>query len=197
MIQCKDICLAFNEKSIFTNFNAKIKAGENVCIGGASGKGKSSLLNLFQGYVIPQSGSISVAGKNLSPTTIKEIREQIMYVPQNIHLPVKNGSALADLMGIQKKLPKIKQALTQLGLTEDFLEKDFMKISGGQKQRIVIAVCLGLDKNILLMDEPTASLDDDSINLLIKTIGNLKDKTIVSASHNQQWAESCDRIIEL
>ena len=197
MIQCEDICLSFNEKSIFLNFNLFIKEGENVCISGASGKGKSSLLNLFQGYVIQQSGEITVAEKKLSAAKIKEIRNEIMYVPQNIHLPVKNGIALVELMGIQKQMPKIKSALQQIGLSDDFMEKDFMKISGGQKQRIVIAVCLGLDKKILLMDEPTASLDDDSIGLLVKTIGSLKNKTVVSASHNQQWANSCDRIIEL
>lgn len=197
MIQCEDICLLYNEKSIFSNLNIFIKEGENVCISGASGKGKSSLLNLFQGYVIPQSGKITVAEKKLSATTIKDIRNEIMYVPQNIHLPVKNGIALVELMGIQKQLPRVKSALQQIGLNDDFLEMDFMKISGGQKQRIIIAICLGLDKKILLMDEPTASLDDDSIGLLIKTIGSLKNKTVVSASHNQQWAKNCDRIIEL
>ncbi|WP_297092502.1 ABC transporter ATP-binding protein [uncultured Draconibacterium sp.] len=197
MIRCENIHLSYKNKLILSDFNLEVKKGENVCLSGASGKGKSSLLNMLQGYVIPQKGKVFIDGELVSATTVKNIRKKIIYVPQNIHLPVKNGNALIELLSTKSELSKTYHLLKQLGLSKDFLNQDFLKISGGQKQRIIIAICLSLPKEILLMDEPTASLDDKAINLLIKTIYELKNKTIVSASHNQHWAASCNRTIKL
>ncbi len=197
MIQCENICLSFSGKKIFENLNITINSGENVCISGPSGKGKSTLLNLLQGYILPDSGNISIMEQTLDDLHIKQIRENIALVPQNIHLSVKNGMELVNLMEITKKLASIKSYMEQLGLEQEIIEQDFSKISGGQKQRLIIAICLSMDKKILLMDEPTASLDDNSIKLLIETIKKQKGKTIVSASHNQLWSDNTDRIIEL
>ncbi len=197
MIQCENICLSFSGKKIFENFNMKIIEGENICISGASGKGKSTLLNLLQGYILPDSGKITIMDYPLGSLHIKNIRKNISLVPQNIHLPAKNGIELINLMEISKNLQGIKDLMLQLGLELDLIEQDFSKISGGQKQRLIIAICLSMKKKILLMDEPTASLDENSIALLIETIKSQKDITIVSASHNLQWADNMDRMIEL
>ncbi|HYQ57175.1 MAG TPA: ATP-binding cassette domain-containing protein [Draconibacterium sp.] len=197
MIRCKNIHLSFNKVAVFSNFNLLVQQNENVCISGASGRGKSSLLHLLQGYIKPQNGQVIIDREVLSPSTLKNIRNKIVYIPQNINLPVKNGNALVELLGIKNNSQQISSILNQLGLSPDFMTKDFFKISGGQKQRIIIAICLSIDKPIVLMDEPTASLDEASIDLLIKTTRALKGKTIVSASHNQSWAKSCQRIIEL
>ncbi len=197
MIQCENISLSFSGKPVFNKLSIKINSGENVCLSGPSGKGKSTLLNLFQGYIQPDEGSIKINGLLLKESNIKKIRENIISVPQNINLPVKNGTELMALMEITPNLSEVKMFMQQLGLEPEIITRDFAKISGGQKQRLVISICLSLKKGILLMDEPTSSLDDKSTELLIKTISNLKDKTIVSASHNQLWAKSTDKIIEL
>lgn len=197
MIVCDKISLSFSGKVIFDNLNIEITPGENVCISGASGKGKSTLLDLIQGYVRPSSGTIKINGQILNEKTVKQIRNKIISVPQNIHLPVKTGTRLMELMEVSTNISEVRKYMNQLGLEEEIISKDFSKISGGQKQRLIISICLSLKKDIILMDEPTASLDDKSIELLIKTVKTLKGKTIVSASHNKLWVNSTDRIIEL
>ncbi|WP_346863582.1 ATP-binding cassette domain-containing protein [uncultured Draconibacterium sp.] len=197
MICFENISLSFSEKIIFENLSITINQGENICLSGPSGRGKSTLLNLLQGYILPDKGIISVNDTVLNDSTIKEIRKQIISIPQNINLPVKNGMELVELLEISQLLPGINEYMQKLDLEQDILSKDFAKISGGQKQRLLISICLSQPKDIILMDEPTSSLDDKSIELLIHAVGELKGKTIISASHNQLWAQSTDKTIEL
>ncbi|WP_346860534.1 ATP-binding cassette domain-containing protein [uncultured Draconibacterium sp.] len=197
MICFENISLSFSEKIIFENLSITINKGENICLSGPSGRGKSTLLNLLQGYILPDKGIISVNDTVLNDSTIKEIRKQIISIPQNINLPVKNGMELVELLEISQLLPGINEYMQKLDLEQDILSKDFAKISGGQKQRLLISICLSQPKDIILMDEPTSSLDDKSIELLLHAVGELKGKTIISASHNQLWAQSTDKTIEL
>jgi polar amino acid transport system ATP-binding protein/putative ABC transport system ATP-binding protein len=100
-------------------------------------------------------------------------------------------------MNIPSNVQLVEEYLLKLGLEKDFISKDFSKISIGEKQRIIISICLSLDKEIILIDEPTSSLDVGSIKLLTDTIKSLNGKTIISASHNQTWLDSTDKIISL
>lgn len=197
MIQCKNIDLTFSDKKIFENLNLFIEKGENVCVSGASGKGKSTLLKIFQGYIIPDKGQVIINNTAITTGTINKIRQSMIWIPQNINLPVNNGMELLSLMHMQSRIKAVNGFVQQLGLDEDIISMDFREISGGQKQRIVISICLSLNKQIILMDEPTSSLDDDSIYLLVRTIKSLEDKTIVSASHNQLWTTNADKKIIL
>jgi putative ABC transport system ATP-binding protein len=197
MIECKNINLAFSGKSLFDDLNFAIDNGDNVCISGPSGKGKSTLLKILQGYIIPDHGSIQINNQALTPTTIKSIRKSIIWVPQNINLPVNTGWELMKLMNIQPNKELVNSTIQKLDLEETIIFKDFSQISGGEKQRIIISICLSLNKNIVLMDEPTSSLDDVSIKLLIKFVRSLKGKTIVSASHNHLWVNDADKVINL
>jgi polar amino acid transport system ATP-binding protein/putative ABC transport system ATP-binding protein len=197
MIQCKNIELTFSGKRIFDNLNFYIEKGENVCLSGPSGKGKTTLLKILQGYIIPDKGQILINNTELNTKTIKEIRDSIVWIPQNINLPVKTGWELLHLLHIRSQIDVVKEFSERLGIDKDIISKDFSKISGGQKQRIIIAICLSLNKKIILMDEPTSSLDDVSIHSLIKTVQSLNGKTIVSASHNRLWVNSTDKKINL
>jgi polar amino acid transport system ATP-binding protein/putative ABC transport system ATP-binding protein len=197
MIEFKNISLTFDNKPVFVDFSAKIEINQHTCFAGASGKGKSTILKLIQGYVLPQKGEIVVNGLGLNPENIAAVRSQLAYIPQNIHLPVDNGSDLVKMLGFENKYDLILDYCSQMGLEKDFYTKKFDQMSGGQKQRLVVAVCLSLERQIILMDEPTASLDAESTEELLKVIRNLKNITIVSASHNPIWIESADKIINL
>jgi polar amino acid transport system ATP-binding protein/putative ABC transport system ATP-binding protein len=197
MIELRNIFLSFQETTVFNDFSFSVEKGENVCISGPSGKGKSSVLKMIQGYLLPDRGEIMVGGLVLNKPNIKSIRSQVAYVPQNIHLPVATGKELLALIGNERKESLAVSFLEQLGLPSTMIERPFDEMSGGQKQRIVIAVCLSLEREILLLDEPTAFLDDESILKLIDVVNCLEDTTVVSASHNKKWSNAAGEVIYL
>jgi polar amino acid transport system ATP-binding protein/putative ABC transport system ATP-binding protein len=197
MIECKNINLHFEDKVLFDNLNFRIEEGEHVCLSGVSGKGKTTLLKMVQGYIIPDDGQVLINESLLTSSAIKVIREMTTWIPQNVNLPVNSGMGLIKLLNIQSRKDDIKNYCITLGLDKDILTKNFDIISGGQKQRILISICLSLDKKIILIDEPTSSLDDKSIEVLIKLIKSLRGKTIFSASHNHLWVKSADKTINL
>ena len=197
MIKYHNVTLSFHNKSIFKKFNAEIPTGSFVSFKGESGRGKTSLLKLVQGYVLPDSGSVFVDDQEVSHRNIHQLRKKMAWIPQNINLPVGDGNELIDMMDIHEKKARIHDFLEKLQLTPAILKESFSKISGGQKQRIITALALSLEKSIVLMDEPTSSLDDKSITNLVSVIDSLKHTTILAASHNQKWLDHSDRVIEL
>lgn len=197
MIEFRDICLSFQGKQIFKNFSDQIHAGAKISVKGASGRGKTTLLKLIQGYLIPDSGKIIIGSEEINSNSIHHLRKNMAWIPQNINLPVNTGTELIELMQCVKHEEFIHHYLKMLDLEAEILDKDFSKISGGQKQRIVIAVVLSLGKPILLMDEPTSSLDQVSIDNLLRVLSSLENTTIVSASHNKSWLDHSDKVIEL
>jgi polar amino acid transport system ATP-binding protein/putative ABC transport system ATP-binding protein len=140
---------------------------------------------------------VSVAGMTLGRDSVKNIRSQIAYVPQNINLPVSNGVELTRMLNVKSGQNEVESILKNLGMEENMFVRPFDEMSGGQKQRVVIAVCLSLDREIILLDEPTSSLDDSAILKLLEVVNGLKDKTVVSASHNQAWMKSVDELVAL
>lgn len=197
MIEFKNVDLEFQDLQIFKDFSFKIDRGEHVCFSGASGRGKSTLLKMLQGYVIPKKGKIIIDQWEVSHSTVDDIRNAVIWIPQNINLPVNNGNALLELMNLEHKWERVVAIAEKLFIGEDLLKKDFTKISGGQKQRVIISICLSIDRNIILMDEPTASLDAVAIDALLKTLAEFSDRTVVSASHNEKWLRDAGRVIEL
>jgi len=197
MIRFEHISLSFQKKEIFHDLNLEIAKGEFISLSGGSGIGKTTLLKMVQGYVLPDSGTISINNELLTTKSIHHLRKQISWIPQNINLPVATGIELIKLMEVEKIKEKIVSILENLELSEDILYEDFSKISGGQKQRIVISIVLGLDKPIILLDEPTSSLDNKSIDKLLNVLKSLEGKTVLTASHNQVWNDQTDKVIEL
>ncbi len=197
MIICKNIHLSFGSNVIFENFNVHILKGENVCINAKSGSGKTVLLKLLQAYIVPQKGDIIIGGIPLSKSTIKQIRNMIVWVPQNINLPVNNGMELIQMMELSVNNSLIVSNLQNLNLDETILSKNFSEISGGQKHRIIIAICLSIDRPIILLDEPTSAFDITTTNLLAKLIKSMGSKTVLSASHDTNWIKTTDRQIQL
>ncbi len=197
MISGKNISLSFNSTFIFRDLTFSIRGGENACFSGPSGKGKSSLLKIIQGYIIPDTGQVEIDGMDLNIENVRKIRSKMAYIPQNINLPVDNGKDLLKLINDRNAEKTVDFFIEELGMPADMLTRRFDEMSGGQKQRVVIAVCLSLDREIILLDEPTSSLDDESIDKVIRVMQNLKNRTIVSASHNHKWIRFVDKKINL
>jgi putative ABC transport system ATP-binding protein len=197
MINAIEISLSFNGKNLFSDLSFHIENGVHACISGPSGRGKSSLLKILQGYILPDTGAIEVNGKKLDNKSIREIRSMMAYIPQNINLPAGNGRELAKMTGYVGSIENVYRFIEQLGLPPVIFDQSFDEISAGQKQRIVTAVCLSLGRPIVLLDEPTSSLDEDSVTKLVDVIQNLRNSTIISASHNIKWIHSAGKIIRI
>lgn len=197
MVNCENVALRYNGKQVFSNLNFSVAKGESLCVCGSSGKGKTSVLMLLQAYLKPAEGTIALDGETYTAENAHILRKKIAWVPQNINLPVENCRELLQMMEIPSKELAVLQYMEKLGLQKELFHKPFNEISGGQKQRLIIAVCLSLGRKIVLLDEPTASLDDESIDLLIQTVKSIKDVVVISASHNQKWIEHADKCVYL
>lgn len=197
MIELKNVSIHFAEKKLVNDLSFVLNSGEHLCISGGSGTGKSTLLKLLQGYVLPSEGEVFINNLPVTPENIQKIRSAMVYIPQNVNLPVRDGKELADLLYASEKLPEIQSYMEKLGVSAGQISQPFDLISGGEKQRLVVSICLALDKSIILLDEPTSSLDQDSIKKLMGILMVKKDTTIVSSSHNQDWIASADKLISL
>ena len=197
MIECKNIQLTFDAVTIIDSLSFFIKEKQKACVVGESGKGKSSVLKILQAYLQPSAGEVYINNEKLTVKNIDEIRKNIVWIPQNFNLPVEKGIDLLKLMQLQQNLKKAEAILPELGLEKLYLHKNFNEISGVQKQRVIIAICLSIPCKILLMDEPTSSLDETAIDLLLRKINSLEDTTVLSASHNASWINKTEKIIEL
>lgn len=208
-ININSLNLAFDKSIIFKNFNLKIQKGTSIGIIGASGSGKSSLINVILGIINPTGGNIIVDDLNIKQN-LQGWRKLIGYVPQNIFLfddTIENNIALgvkSNEIDKNRILECIKLAeletyieSTTNGLNTTIGERG-IKMSGGQKQRIGIARALYNNPEILIFDEATSALDEETEELVMNTIYNLdKNMTTLIVSHNVNSLKRCDKIIRL
>ena len=181
----------------FTDVNAA--QGALVLLSGPSGCGKSTWLALIAALVMPSSGTLTVAGQDLTqlPRVATDAwrAHSIGFLPQKLHLSaalsVQQNLAMAQWAAAQPEdSTRIRDTLAQLGIAELAPRKP-AQLSGGQAQRVALARAVLLEPKIILADEPTASLDDDSahaaLNLLLDTAQRLQ-ATLVIATHDKRVA---------
>jgi len=185
-----------------------VPQGGVLVLSGASGSGKSTWLALAAGLLQASSGSITVAGQlvgRLSKTSSDAWRAQsIGFLPQKLHLSaalsVHGNLELAQWAAGQKPDDKsIHQALAALGV-QDLSERKPSQLSGGQAQRVALARAVLFQPQVILADEPTASLDDDAasaaLTLLLATAERLN-TTLVIATHDARVKKHLDTVFRL
>ena len=186
-----------------------IKAGNSIGIMGPSGSGKTTLIDLMLGLLVPQKGEILINGVQISDL-LKEWRSKIAYLPQEVFLiddTIRRNIALEDNESeIDEK--KVQDAIkkSQLdvfvnnlpdGLDTIVGEKGVM-ISGGQRQRVSLARAFYYDKDILVLDESTSALDDETEKEIINEIKFLHGKkTLIVISHSLSTLKHCDHIYKV
>lgn len=214
-IELKNIHFGFDDttKPIINNLSLTINRGECLGIKGASGVGKTTLFNLILGLYRPTSGDIYIDGEKLTDSNIRKWQNSIGYVSQSVYIVdgtlVDNIAFGCDANSIDYslidkviELSNLKEFVASLpqGIHTHIGEQG-SKISGGQRQRIGIARALYKSADILLFDEATSSLDDqteENINSAIKELSEQnKSLTIVIIAHRESSLEYCDRIITL
>ena len=201
-----NVSFQYGKKLLFKNLNLKFSNKDFIGCYGPSGSGKSTLLSLIMGVIHPTQGSIKINNKNINKFNLR-----IGYVGQNINL-IQDSVLNNIAFGVNNKrsinIAKINKILKELGLdgfinslpdklNTEILEKS-SNISVGQAQRIVIARALYFDPDILVLDEPTSSLDIKNENDVIKILNIFsKKKTIFLVSHKMNNLKYCNKIISI
>lgn len=197
-----------SKKHIFRNINLNIRKFQIIGITGPSGSGKSTFINCLIGLLKPTNGSINVNEENIFDN-LKSWQKKIGYVPQQVFLTDDNVySNIAfgiETKKINKKkifeASKISQLNNFLKSKEDYnkiIGERGVRISGGQMQRVGIARALYNEKDILIFDEATSSLDLETEQNFFKSIENFRrKKTIIIISHKLNTLKICDQVYKI
>ncbi|MBY6916832.1 ABC transporter ATP-binding protein [Clostridium botulinum] len=191
-----------NEKTVLSNINIDIYEGEKVAILGSNGAGKSTFFLNINGVLTPKSGDIIYRGKKISKKELNELRKNIGIVFQDADNQIIASTVLAEVSfgPINLKLPKeevkerVEEALSYMNLTE-FKNRPPHYLSGGEKKRVSIADIIAMQSEIIIFDEPTASLDPLNAIMLEEVLKKLSEekKTLLISTHDvdfaYRWAE--------
>ncbi|EAH7177408.1 ATP-binding cassette domain-containing protein [Campylobacter coli] len=196
-----------DKKNLFTCLNLSIKKGEKIAFIGESGCGKSTLVDIIIGLLSPREGRMLVDKNELNMKNVKNYRQKIGYIPQNIYLfndSIAKNISFGDEVDEEKLQRVIKQANLEhfvKNLPQGVQTKvgdGGSNLSGGQKQRIAIARALYLDPEILVLDEATSALDTESEARIMDEIYKIsKDKTMIIIAHRLSTITRCDSIYRL
>ncbi|MET2986318.1 phosphate ABC transporter ATP-binding protein PstB [Aureibaculum conchae] len=205
-IEAKDVKVWYGDFEAIKGVTISIKPNTVTAFIGPSGCGKSTFLRLFNRMndyidVFKMSGKIKINGDNIykKKVNVEELRKEIGMVfqkpnpfPKSIFENVAYGLKIQGIKDKKFINERVEKSLRQADLWEevkDNLKKSALALSGGQQQRLCIARTLAVEPSIILMDEPTASLDPISTSKIEDLIFNLKEKyTIIIVTHNMQQA---------
>ncbi len=204
IITFEDVSFSYQDTQVLEDVNIHVNPGGFLGIFGPNGGGKTTLLKLIMGFIKPNSGKITVFG-----TSPQASRDKIAYVPQSLRFDRQFPISVAELVlsGRLFNLPwhgkfspqDIKIAdemMEKVGLLE-MKNRAFGTLSGGQAQRALIARALVSNPKLLLLDEPTASVDSKSEKDIYSLLEELKGKiTILMVTHHLQTAiDQVDRVL--
>jgi ATP-binding cassette subfamily C protein CydD len=178
----------------------ELAPGERVALVGASGSGKSTLLALLLRFLDPWSGRIAVGGCPLADVDPAAWRRLLAWLPQRPHLEagrvdavIRGGSGAG-----QRALARAAEAAGASHLLARQVGEGATGLSAGEQRRIALARALVRDAPILLLDEPTAHLDEESARTVAAAIAALpRTRTVLVATHDRGLSDSCDRALEL
>ena len=183
------------------NINLFVPNGQMVGLLGPNGCGKTTLLKLATGVLIPSEGDVKIGGTNLKKLLRREVARQIAVVPQELNIPfaytveevVMLGRTpfLQGLAGESKRDYQIVSDVLELTGMAGFRSRYFNELSGGERQKIVLTMALAQEPVILLLDEPTSHLDIShqmEILELLRKFNREKKVTIVAAMHDLNLA---------
>ncbi|GGH11826.1 ABC transporter ATP-binding protein [Mucilaginibacter phyllosphaerae] len=205
MIKVERLVKTFGTTKAVNDISFEVNAGETLALLGTSGCGKTTTLKMLNRLIEPDSGTISINGKNVMEQEPEALRRSIGYVLQNNGLfphytVAENIAIVPNLLKWDKAKTdkRIKELLDKLHLFKDYFNAYPGELSGGQQQRIGLARALIADPPVLLMDEPFGALDNvtrTKIHHEFKELDELKRKTIIIVTHDVQEAfELADRI---
>ncbi len=199
-----------NLPKVLLDVNLTIPKGSRVGIIGKTGEGKSTLLDILMGLLLPTEGQIKIDGISINSRNYRQWQRHISHVPQSIYLA--DISVLENIaFGVPKELINKDRAMlaakrAQIANTIDNLENGYntlvgergVKLSGGQRQRIGIARALYKNADVIIFDEATSALDNETEEAVMEQINILETHlTLIIIAHRKSTLDKCDFIIEL
>ena len=209
-VEFRNVSFAYPGSSqvVLENINLTIRSGETVAIMGATGCGKSSLVNLIPRFYDVNSGTVLVDGVDVRAYDQKALRDKIAIALQKSELfsvPIGENIAWGRTDAFEEAIVQAAKVAQADGFIrsapegyETMVAERGMSLSGGQKQRLSIARALAKNPKILLCDEPTGALDSETGVLVLKLLLSMArnyGKTIVIVTHNQSIARMADVVI--
>ena len=195
IITINNLAKSFKNTLAVKNISFKIYKGTIIGLLGPNGCGKSTTIGMMLGLIKPSAGTVIINGQNIEYNRTK-LLEKMNFISPYIELPKKlsveeNLKVYGRLYGVKNLNDKISDLMEKLNLTE-FRKRKTGELSSGQKNRVSLAKALINDPEILLLDEPTASLDPDVgdyVRSFIENYASTKGSTILLASHNMNEVE--------
>ena len=199
ILELKNVQYSYNNKKrILKGVSAQMEQGKLYAILGPSGCGKTTLLSLLGGLDSPGVGQILYKGQDIAGTGLADHRKNhVAFIFQSYNLidyltPREN-------VALTSKLPPLP-ILERLGLTEEETRRNVLKLSGGQQQRVAIARALASESPVILADEPTGSLDEDTardITEILKDSAHRMNKCVIVVTHSGELADQADVVFRL
>ena len=193
ILEMCNVKYAYGKQTVLRGISAQFEQGKMYAILGPSGCGKTTLLSLLGGLVSPDSGQILYQGEDISKSGLSlHRRRNVAFIFQGYNLidyltPIENVA----LTSKQPPLP----ILEQLGLTAEEARRNVLKLSGGQQQRVAIARALASDAQVILADEPTGNLDEETaaeITDILRESAHKSGKCVVVVTHSREIAQKAD-----
>ena len=202
MIELKNVKKSFGDRVLYENLNLTVTDGEFAVLIGASGCGKTTLLDIIAGIEPIDSGEVIVDGLN-----IQKRRNRLAYYQTNLGMCFQNF-ALIENMTVRKNLELVQKksrsdmsnedALRRVGMSE-YIDKKVCTLSGGEQQRVALARLMVKKCSIILADEPTGSLDAVNASKVMDILSDLNKmgKTVVMVTHDTKYQKIGSRQIDL
>jgi putative ABC transport system ATP-binding protein len=199
LLELVDVSYAYSSgRAVLNHVNMALEQGRMHVLFGPSGCGKTTLLSLMGGLDVPCSGKILYRGQDIKDIGLEQHRrEDVSFVFQNYNL-IDYMTSIENVKLTARKEPL--PVLESLGLTKDEAKRNVLKLSGGQQQRVAIARALASESPIILADEPTGNLDEDTamdIIEVLKTSAHQHQKCVVVVSHSRIMTEQADVVFTL
>ncbi len=203
LLEMNHISCGYGNRIIIKDITLKMKRGEVLCLLGPNGVGKTTLFKSILGFIQLKSGEILIEGEDISGWSRKRMAKAIAYVPQAYHSTFSFTVMDVVLMGRTASLSFLKspsqkdyllaeQILEDIGIG-DLKNKSYSQISGGQQQMTLIARALAQEAKILVMDEPTSSMDYGNQIKILEQINNLAKRGlgVIMTTHYPNHAFLC------
>jgi len=207
-IRFEDVCFSYGDGNVLDHINLTVKAGEKVALVGSSGSGKSTLISLVPRFYDPTSGSVKINDIDLRDLTFDGLRSQIALVTQDTFLfndtiaeNIAYGQNGLDMEGVEAAAKRANAHDFIMEMPQGYqtrVGERGGRLSGGQKQRLAIARAIYRDAPILILDEATSSLDNESERQVQAAINQLMEgRTSIAIAHRLSTIQHVDRILVL